>query len=229
MPTIFTHAAFALGFSKLVLDYTDPASKPLSTNTSKDVVGSESIDSTAGQGATDSPATNRYILLTAGILAVLPDADALFLPWIAYQHALGHRGFSHSLVFALLIGLASALLLVKLRWNNRQSLRTLTILLALASASHGFFDAMTTGGLGVAFFSPFDNTRYFFPFRPIPVAPLSAAGLFTARGMNLLLWEFALLWTFAIGCLIWSRRKLTGKLVALICWLICLAMWAFKG
>ncbi|MBK8609138.1 MAG: hypothetical protein IPL84_04125 [Chitinophagaceae bacterium] len=35
-------------------------------------------------------------------------------------------------------------------------------LFLLAAASHAILDAMTTGGLGVAF-SPFDNTRYFFP------------------------------------------------------------------
>nr|HRC76832.1 rhodanese-like domain-containing protein [Kouleothrix sp.] len=33
---------------------------------------------------------------------------------------------------------------------------------------HGVLDAMTDGGLGVAFFAPFSATRYFFPFRPIP-------------------------------------------------------------
>jgi inner membrane protein len=39
-------------------------------------------------------------------------------------------------------------------------------------ASHGILDAMTDGGLGVAFFSPFDDTRCFFPFRPIKVSPI---------------------------------------------------------
>ena len=37
--------------------------------------------------------------------------------------------------------------------------------LFLSTASHGVLDALTDGGLGVAFFSPFDQTRYFFPFR----------------------------------------------------------------
>src|SRR6266540_4876570 len=35
---------------------------------------------------------------------------------------------------------------------------------------HGFFDAMTNGGLGVAFFAPFDSRRYFLAFRPLEVA-----------------------------------------------------------
>jgi hypothetical protein len=35
--------------------------------------------------------------------------------------------------------------------------------LFLATAGHGLLDAMTNGGLGLAFFSPFDNHRYFLP------------------------------------------------------------------
>src|SRR5579872_845956 len=42
----------------------------------------------------------------------------------------------------------------------------------VVTASHGVLDAMTDGGLGIAFFAPFDNTRYFFPFRPIKVSPI---------------------------------------------------------
>src|SRR6267378_8050335 len=41
----------------------------------------------------------------------------------------------------------------------------------LATASHGLLDAMTNGGLGVAFFAPFCDTRYFLPWQPIVVSP----------------------------------------------------------
>jgi hypothetical protein len=34
---------------------------------------------------------------------------------------------------------------------------------------------MTDGGLGIAFFAPFDNTRYFLPFGPIKVSPIGPA------------------------------------------------------
>jgi inner membrane protein len=42
-----------------------------------------------------------------------------------------------------------------------------------ATVSHGLLDALTDGGLGVAFFSPFDTSRYFFPWRPISVCPMA--------------------------------------------------------
>jgi inner membrane protein len=217
MPTIFTHAAFGFALSKLALDATN--------NTATHSANHETITSTDEQ---HNEFSNKRIFIASMILATLPDADALLMSWIAYHEPFGHRGFTHSLLFALAIGLAVAFLFLRLKWAADYGIWFLAALFAFATASHGFFDAMTTGGLGVAFFAPFENTRYFFWFRPIPVAPLSAAGLLTPRGLNLLLWEFALLWTFAIGALVWQRRKLQRKIAAIICWLVCLLMWVRK-
>ena len=58
---------------------------------------------------------------------------------------------------------------------RQQSARAKTAVffyLLLCTASHGLLDAMTDGGLGVAFFSPLDTTRYFFSFRPAVVSPI---------------------------------------------------------
>jgi inner membrane protein len=52
--------------------------------------------------------------------------------------------------------------------------------------SHGVLDAMTDGGLGVGFFIPFSDERYFFPLRPIPVSPLSIESFFTSFGWSIL-------------------------------------------
>ena len=168
---------------------------------------------------------DKRLLTAATILAALPDADALFIRSIAYGSPFGHRGFTHSLFFAAVAGGAVAFVFLKMKWHGRRSVWTLALLFALVTASHGFFDAMTTGGLGVAFFAPFWNARYFFPFRPIPVAPLSAAGLFTARGLQLLAAEFGLIWTFAAGAVVWSKNSLPRKMIAIMCWLACLLMW----
>jgi len=42
---------------------------------------------------------------------------------------------------------------------------------------------MTDGGMGVAFFSPFDTTRYFLPWRPILVSPISVMRFLSERGL----------------------------------------------
>ncbi len=64
----------------------------------------------------------------------------------------------------------------------------MTFLFACA-ASHGMLDALTNGGLGVAFFSPFEPRRYFFPWRPIAVSPLSVSRFLAGRGLRILAGE----------------------------------------
>ena len=93
------------------------------------------------------------------------------------------------------------------------------------TASHGFFDAMTDGGLGIAFFAPFTNTRYFLPWRPIPVAPLSLEGLLNPRGLRMLRWESGLFWTFTVGALIWEKNTMWRKSLAVGCALVGIAVW----
>jgi inner membrane protein len=62
------------------------------------------------------------------------------------------------------------------------------------TASHGVLDAMTNGGLGVAFFAPFDSTRYFFPWRPIVVSPIGFGSFFSHWGALVLLSEIKYVW-----------------------------------
>jgi inner membrane protein len=158
--------------------------------------------------------SDRRLLLASILLPILPDADALLTPWIPYAHPFGHRGFTHSLVFAMLTGIVTAVLAVSGKWASGHSFLKLAIFFTAITASHGLFDAMTSGGLGVAFFAPFDNTRYFLPWRPIPVSPMSAAGLMTTRGFRVIQWEFALFWLFAIAAALWDRRRAARAVIA---------------
>ena len=70
--------------------------------------------------------------------------------------------------------------------------------LFLATASHGLLDAMTEGGLGVAFFSPFNNRRYFLPWRPVGVSPVAVLRFFAPRGFAILQSELLWIWLPAI-------------------------------
>lgn len=158
-------------------------------------------------------APDRRLLLASILLPILPDADGLLMSWIPYAHPFGHRGFTHSFFFAALIGIGVAALAVHGKWASGHSFLKLAIFFASITASHGLFDAMTSGGLGVAFFAPFDNTRYFLPWRPIPVSPMSAARLITSRGLRVILWEFALFWFFAIAAAAWDRRSVARVVI----------------
>jgi len=64
----------------------------------------------------------------------------------------------------------------------------------VVTASHGVLDAMTDGGRGIAFFAPFDTTRYFFPWRPVRVSPISIRAFFSTRGLQILGSELVFIW-----------------------------------
>src|SRR5580698_1687907 len=148
----------------------------------------------------------------AGVLcSVAPDLDVIgFKFGIHYGDFWGHRGFTHSLVFAAFLAGVVAVVLFR-RGASGIGRSALFAYLFLATASHGVLDAMTNGGLGVAFFSPFDNRRYFLPWRPIRVSPIGASRFFTARGLAIVQNEFIWVWIPAIlfSLLVWTLRRNT--------------------
>ena len=130
--------------------------------------------------------------------SLMPDIDVLgFRFGIHYGDFWGHRGFTHSVAFAACIAgiiVAAAL---------RHGVAGMSPLLAwsylfLVTASHGFLDAMTDGGLGVAFFAPFDNRRFFLSWTPIRVSPIGMTRFFTSRGLAVLQSEILWIWLPAI-------------------------------
>lgn len=129
----------------------------------------------------------NWKFLSLGIIcSILPDADVIsFSLGIPYEAFWGHRGFSHSIVFAFLLGLLVTFLFYKNSFRTNTWL-PYVLFLSFCTISHGILDAMTTGGLGVAFFSPFDNSRYFFPWRPIKVSPIGAGNFFSEWGIRVI-------------------------------------------
>ncbi len=126
-------------------------------------------------------------LLLAGVAAsVVPDLDVVaFRLGIPYTDALGHRGFTHSLLFAAFVALAAACAFRALRTTFTRAFWFVLV----ATASHGILDSFTNGGLGVAFFWPWSGERYFAPIRVIEVSPLSIQRFFSEGGGRVLLSE----------------------------------------
>jgi inner membrane protein len=123
------------------------------------------------------PGTPKSLLALGALFAAIPDLDVIgFSLGVRYGDLLGHRELTHSLAFAAALA-AFTVLLAYRRGAGPLGPWSVWAFLALAIASHGFLDAFTDGGLGIAFFAPFDTTRYFFPVRPIAVAPISIWGL----------------------------------------------------
>lgn len=156
------------------------------------------------------PSAPKRIWITGVACAVLPDLDVIgFRFGVPYGDFWGHRGFTHSLVFALLV---AGIFTFWIDGSLPQMPRArLFVYLLLATASHGLLDAMTNGGLGVAFFSPFENGRYFLPFRPIRVSPIGVTRFFTSRGVAILQSEIVWIWIpallFATSAAIFRRTN----------------------
>jgi inner membrane protein len=119
--------------------------------------------------------------LAFSALSMLPDADVIMFKFgYAYRHPLGHRGASHSIAFAAACGLV-ALGLTRGAWRTAG-------LVALVVLSHPLLDALTDGGLGVGLLWPLSDTRYFAPWRPLPVAPIGW-GFLSMSGLRVALAE----------------------------------------
>src|SRR5262249_40445902 len=114
------------------------------------------------------------------------------------------RGFSHSLCFALLIGLAAATATCR---RLRCNWFDLWGFFFVVTASHGILDALTNGGSGVAFFWPVEDRRYFFPWRPVQVSPIGLSFL-SSQGVRVLWSEFQWMWlplAVVVGLVEWRR------------------------
>jgi len=162
------------------------------------------------------PGIPRWTWAIGAACSAIPDVDVIgFRFGIRYGDFWGHRGFTHSLLFAALLAAAA---LVAGFWRARPSFSRAYVwaYLFIATASHGLLDAMTDGGLGVAFFSPFDNRRYFLPFRPIHVSPIAVGRFFTDRGLTIMKSELLWIWLPAtlLVLLVWLFRQLRTPQIA---------------
>ena len=130
-------------------------------------------------------------LLLAGVAGcLLPDADVVaFYLGVPYESAFAHRGFTHSIFFALACGALAAVAAKALHTRAWMAF----IFVSIATASHGLLDAFTTGGSGIAFFWPFGDARYFMPLQIILVSPIGL-GFFSERGLMVLLSELKWVW-----------------------------------
>jgi len=129
----------------------------------------------------------------AAVCAMAPDADvAGFALGVHYEDFLGHRGFTHSLCFAALLALA--LVVFDRNARVKTDRRVLWLYLFVCTASHGLLDALTDGGLGVALLAHFDNSRYFFPVRPLAVSPIGIAEFRSGEAWPVIASELRWIW-----------------------------------
>jgi len=144
------------------------------------------------------------LALAGAGLAMLPDFDVIgFRLGLGYASDWGHRGVTHSLVFALAMsGLAAFV------WPRARRPGAALFLFA-SIASHPLLDLLTDGGQGVMLLWPFDDRRWFLPWQPIRVSPIGLR-FFSMRGLETVRSELLLIWLPAMliaGTLLTARRR----------------------
>jgi len=164
------------------------------------------VGAALGQAAGPRLRSDWRFWAVALVCSALPDIDVIgFGLGVRYGDLWGHRGMTHSILFAAAAGVVAG------SWFGGSRLEKIgqCVLFFLIAASHGALDAMTNGGLGIAFFSPFDPTRYFLPRRPILVSPIGTA-FFSLRGLAVIWSEVLWVWgpALAFGLILSSCRRL---------------------
>lgn len=145
------------------------------------------------------------LALAGAVCAVMPDADFLMyvLHFDSYGGTYGHRGFTHSIGFALLVGALGALLAGR---NSPRSRWLTAAYLALCTASHPLLDGLIDHGICNAWLWPLDGARHCLPWRPIPMQGVPLFGL-DRLGQELLWIGVPLLLLANVGmALRWAAR-----------------------
>jgi inner membrane protein len=175
---------------------------------------SHAVAATAVQQVLPRHAVPRGLWKWTVVCSMLPDADVIgFSFGVRYGDMLGHRGLSHSLFAAAVVGLVVAWVVTRKTKaaadsNNRRLFWWLALYFMAVTASHGLLDACTNGGLGIAFLAPFSARRLFFPWTPIEVSPIGL-GFFSERGASVVVSELRWIWLPAAAIALAARRRFT--------------------
>jgi inner membrane protein len=127
-------------------------------------------------------------LIAAGMaVAMLPDADVVGGMFFSIPHTddFGHRGASHTFLFALIVGLVGA------RYGSalRAAPRLAFLFLFLSTLSHAVADMLTDGGKGIMLLWPLEESRYTFLHNPVVASPVGLRGFETGQIWAVLLSE----------------------------------------
>jgi inner membrane protein len=110
------------------------------------------------------------LMLAGALCGVAPDLDFLSVTmgFDRYNGTYGHRGFTHSLGFALLIGLLGLLWpsAGHRGWRHRVGTGAF---LAACTLSHPLLDSLFNVGICSAWLWPLDGARHCLDWRPIPM------------------------------------------------------------
>lgn len=134
---------------------------------------------------------SKRLIFTGAFIANIPDLDLIGPRFygIEFDSIYGHRGYTHSILFALVLAFIFSLFFLK------SDFKKAFLFLTFCTLSHGILDAFTEGGLGITFFWPFLDDRYYAFVQPIINVGISFRGLYaTAQGLPIFISEIIWVW-----------------------------------
>jgi len=176
------------------------------------IIAHSVVAATAAGGFSSGRESLKFWILSI-VCSSLPDADVIGYRWLyipSYEF-FGHRGFFHSPFFAALLSLLIVCIFYRGKGIFSKKWWKYFLYFFVLTASHGLLDAFTNGGNGIALLSPITNERYFFPWTPIEVSPLSIKGFLSQRGLTVLLSELVWIWVPCLLIAILIKIKRNGR------------------
>lgn len=155
------------------------------------------------------PKRNAWLYWTlCAVLPVIPDLDVF--SGYPYGSLWGHRGFTHSVPFALWFAFLVASLTFRFLGAN---LGILTLIFFAAIGSHGILDACTRGGGNIPLFWPISD-YWFGNWGPIPVSDMAfelpdPSRSRALRSEMLWVWLPAAIWI--TGVFVWRRFAISSS------------------
>ena len=150
--------------------------------------------------------TPKYFWGLATACSILPDLDILgFYIGLPHRHLFAHRGFFHSPFFALLLSLLVLGLLFRRYRIFSKPWFSYFFFFFFVTTSHGLLDALNSGGYGAALFIPFNDSRYSFPWTPLPIPPIRIRSFFSPWGWTVFKRELLWVWLPLLFLVLISR------------------------
>lgn len=131
-----------------------------------------------GVGALGPPRPPVRLIAAAMIAGMLPDADVVGrLFGVPHYVDIGHRGVTHTVLFALLVGLCGLGLGPSLKVRRPVA----AAVLFFSTLSHPLTDMLTKGGKGMMLWWPLERDRFAFAGRPVEVAHVGLQDVYSGR------------------------------------------------
>lgn len=145
----------------------------------------------------ESDESKRRLLMFVALLAILPDVDVLIYIFFGAMGLTPHRGITHTLLFALLIGTVFSLMLGH---YFALSFRAGCLLFSAVLLSHLALDYLMGSGPVVPFLWPFSDDGYLSPYKIVPTAYYSTS----SAGLISLIFHIPTIFGLVMECLIFS-------------------------